>query len=207
MWHHPYLSALRCSRAINLQTLKRPECFDPSRAAEKLCNPCRSTFNSLYWLPVCSLQITFKNATIKSPHTHNLPATLLPSSNIICQSEISVYPTHCFFLPTRQKQILVCMPFILLHQSSGTNYQYASKLHLLSHLSKPTSKLVIFSTHLDWSRDRAPQIRLRRFGLFALFMGVKTIRPHAGNNLFLSEFFNYRLDRMCSLTFAFLDMK
>ena len=57
----------------------------------------------------------------------------------------------------------------LPHQTSGTNYQLMSSLHVPYHLSKPTLKLIIFSTHLDWSRDRAPQIRLRRFGLCTLY--------------------------------------
>ena len=76
---------------------------------------------------------------------------------------------HCFFLPTQQKQILACMLFNLPHQTSGTNYKLMSCLHVPYHLSKPTLKLIIFSTHLDWSRDRAAQIRLRRFGLCSLY--------------------------------------
>ena len=44
-----------------------------------------------------------------------------------------------------------------------------SSLHVPYHLSKLTLKVIIFSIHIDWSRDRAPQIRLRRFGLCALY--------------------------------------
>ena len=121
--------------------------------------PAAPLLNSLHWLPVHS-RINFKIATItyKSLHSQS-PVTLLPCSTIICQPEISVHPTHCFFLPTQQKQILACLPFNLPHQTFGTNYQLTWNLHLPYHLSKPTLKLIIFSTHLDWSRDRAPQIR------------------------------------------------
>ena len=122
--------------------------------------------NSLHWLPVHS-RISFKIATItyKSLHSQS-PGYLSPCSTIICQPEISVHPIHCFFLPTQQKQILACMLSNLLHQTYGTNYQLMSSLHVSYHLSKPTLKLIIFST---WSRDRAPQIRLRHFGLCALY--------------------------------------
>ena len=56
---------------------------------------------------------------------------------------------------------------ILQHQTSGTNYHLMLSLHVPYHLLKLTLKLIIFSFHLDWSRDRVPQIRLRRFGLCA----------------------------------------
>ena len=142
--------------------------FGPCHAGEKLCNPCCST-PILHWLPVHS-RINFKIATITYKSLHSQPqATLLPCSTSIYQLEISVHPIHCFFLPSQQKQILACMLFNLPHQTSGTNYQLASSLHVPYHLSKPTLKLIIFSTHLDWSGDRAPQIRLQRFGLCVLY--------------------------------------
>ena len=71
--------------------------------------------------------------------------------------------------PPQQKQILAYMLFNLPNQPSGTNYPLMSSLHVSYHPSKSTSKLIIFSTHLDWSRDRVPQIRLRRFDLCALY--------------------------------------
>ena len=80
--------------------------------------PAAPLLNSLHWLPESVSKLP---QSLTSPYTHNLPATLLPCSTIICQSETSVHLTHCFFHPTRQKQISACMLFILLHQSSGIN--------------------------------------------------------------------------------------
>ena len=121
--------------------------------------------NNLHWLPVLS-RINFK-ISHTNHYIHNPQATLLPCSTIIYQLGIFVHPIHCFSLPTRQKLILVCMLSILQHQTSGTNYHLMLSLHVPYHLLKLTLKLIIFSFHLDWSRDRAPQIRLRRFGLCA----------------------------------------
>ena len=92
---------------------------------------CRKTLQllPLHSLIVCTGSLFTPESVSKSPqsltspYTHNLPATLIPCSTNNCQSETSVHPTHCFFLPTGIKQILACMSFILLHQSSGTNYQ------------------------------------------------------------------------------------
>ena len=50
--------------------------------------------------------------SLTSPNGQNLSYTLLPCGTNICQSETSVYPIHCFFLPTRQKKFrLACFSF------------------------------------------------------------------------------------------------
>ena len=79
---------------------------------------------------------------------HYIPTRNLRSSNTLLLS------------PTRQKLILACMLSILPHQTSGHNYQLMLSTHVPWHLLKLTLKLIIFSLHLDWSRDRAPQISL-----------------------------------------------
>ena len=121
--------------------------------------------NRLTWLPVHS-RINFKIATItyKSLHSQSLGylASMLhhymPTRNLLSSNSLLLSPHPA-------KTILACMLFNLPHQTSGTNYQLMSSLHVPYHLSKPTLKLIIFSAHLDWSRDRAPQICLRCFGL------------------------------------------
>ena len=122
--------------------------------------PAALLLNSLHWLPVHS-RINFKIATItyKSLHSqtpgylasmlhHYMPARNLCSSNSLL---LSSHPA---------KKISACMLFNLPHQTSGTNYQLTSSLHVPYHLSKPTLKLIIFSEYLDGARDRTPQIRL-----------------------------------------------
>ena len=84
----------------------------------------------LHFLIVCTGSLFLSESISKlpqlptSPYTHNIPATLLLGFTIICQPEISVHPTRCFFFPTQQTKILACMPFSLPHQTSGTNYQF-----------------------------------------------------------------------------------
>ena len=127
--------------------------------------------NSLHWLPVHS-RINFKIATItyKSLHSqspgylasmlhHYMPTRNLRSSNSLL---LSPHPAKTNFglhaFQSAAPNIWNKLPILLM-----------SSLHVPYHPSKPTLKLIIFSTHLDWSRDRAPQIRLRRFGLCALY--------------------------------------
>ena len=145
---------------------------------KKTATPVAPLFNSLHWhwLPTCS----FQNKLFKkmpqshtSHYIHNPPATLLPSSSMLhlymptrnLRTYIQLIAS--FFPPSKTNFGLYA--FNLPHQTSGTNYQLTSNQHLTYHLSKPTLKLIVFNTHLDWSRDRAPQIRLRRFGLCALY--------------------------------------
>ena len=127
--------------------------------------------NSLHWLPVHS-RINFKIATItyKSSHSqspgylafmlhHYMPTRNLRSSFIAS-----------FFWPSKNKFWSACFSICRTkHMEQITNWCQVCMFHNPYHLSKPTLKLIIFSTHLDWSRDRAPQIRLRRFGLCALY--------------------------------------
>ena len=143
------LYPLRCSRAFHFQTPKFRMLWPVS------C--CRKTLQPLLVRSsiVCTGSPFIPELTSKLPqsHTnhyiHNPQATLLPCSTIICQLEISVNSIHCFFLPTQQKHIMACMLFNLPHQTSGTNYQLTSSLHVPYHLSKPTYKTRYFR-HTTW---------------------------------------------------------
>jgi len=101
--------------------------------------------------------------SLTSPNGQNLSYTLLPCGTNICQSETSVHPIHCFFLPTRQKKFrLACFSFCC------TNYlEQISTIHqnctFHSIVQSPPLKLIIFSTLLDWPRDRADSLATLRF--------------------------------------------